>query len=186
MLFYRGIPETSENRATAEIHRTADFIRAAEALAANQQGGHHGVESKRANSLIHEARDSYSHALKHPDEAVAELDRSELVKAAEKTWAATLQSTNALILSATGKTPDPEHKEDPSETFEALASMSCESEAWGQLMDNFCNLHRILHDTVLCDRDIEPVSVLIQDIREVEDYISECERLDRASRDSLC
>lgn len=31
--FYRGIPPTSENKATMEIHRTADFIRDAEALA---------------------------------------------------------------------------------------------------------------------------------------------------------
>ena len=30
---------------------------------------------------------------------------------------------------------------------------------------------------MICDRDIEPVSVLIQDIRDAGDYIRECERL---------
>ena len=39
--FYRGITTESENKATVEIHRTADFIRVAESLTANQQGDRH-------------------------------------------------------------------------------------------------------------------------------------------------
>ena len=135
------------------------------------------IESERANSLLHEARGSYSAALRHLDEAVTELDRSELVKAAKQTWVATLRSTNALILAATGKEPDPKQEEDAGETFEALAALSCESESWDKLMDKFGDLHHILHDTVLCEQDIEPVSVLIKDIKEAGDYIKECERL---------
>ena len=45
------------------------------------------------------------------------------------------------------------------------------------LTEQYFSLHHILHDTVICDRDIEPVSVLIQDIRDAADYIAECERL---------
>ena len=139
------------------------------------------LETKRANSLFEEAHSVYSDALKHLDEAIAELDRGELVKAAEKTWAATLQSSNALLLAATGDEPVTGHSDSSGAIFDALAAMSCESEVWDELMDKFGNLHHILHDTVICDRDIEPVSVLIQDIREAGDYIRECERLARVA-----
>ena len=46
-----------------------------------------------------------------------------------------------------------------------------------ELTEQYFSLTHILHDTVICERDIEPVSVLIQDIREVADYIRDCERL---------
>lgn len=135
------------------------------------------LEAKRAESLFDQPRATYSDALNHLDKAIAELDRAELVKAAEQTWAATLQASNALILAHTGEEPTPQPNGGASGIFSALAEMSCESKAWDELMDQFSNLHHILHDTVICDRDIEPVSVLIQDIREAADYISECERL---------
>ncbi len=41
-------------------------------------------ESERATALFAEARATYADALKHLDEAIAELDRGELVKSAEK------------------------------------------------------------------------------------------------------
>ena len=135
------------------------------------------VKTERASSLLEEARGSYSDALRLLDEAIAELDRDQLVKAAEKTWAATLQSTNALLVVATGSELDPVLNDGAGEVFQALAAMSRQNAAWDELMDKFGNLHHILHDTVLCDRDIEPVSVLIQDIREAGDYIRECERM---------
>lgn len=135
------------------------------------------LKTKRASSLFDESRATYSDAIKHLDEAIAELDRAELVKSAEKTWAATLQASNALILAHTGAEPAPQPDGGSSGIFAALAEMSCESEEWDNLMDQFGNLHHILHDTVICERDIEPVSVLIQDIREVADYIRDCERL---------
>ena len=135
------------------------------------------LKTEQATALFDESRATYSDALKHLDEAIAELDRGELVKAAEKTWDATLQASNAVILAHTGAEPAPQPDGSASGIFATLAEMSCESEEWDELMDGFSNLHHILHDTVICDRDIEPVSVLIQDIREAADYIRDCERL---------
>ena len=134
-------------------------------------------ETKGSESIFDKPRVTYADALKHLDEAIAELDRAELVKAAEKTWAATLQATNAFIAAQTGAEPAQQPNGGASGIFDALAERACESEEWDELMDGFSNLHHILHDTVICERDIEPVSVLIQDIRDAADYIRECERL---------
>ena len=135
------------------------------------------LETEHANSLFEEARSTYAEALKHLDEAIQELDRGELVEAAENAWAATLKSSQGLILAATGSSPDTGQSDGVDAIFAALAAGSSKFQAWDDLMDRFGNLHHILHDTVICERDIEPVSVLIRDIRETADYIRECERL---------
>ena len=135
------------------------------------------LETEHANSLFEEARSTYAKALKHLDEAIAELDRGELVKATESAWEATLKSSQGLILSATGSSPDTGQRDEADGIFAALADGSSKIQGWDELMDRFSNLHHILHDTVICERDIEPVSVLIRDIRETAEYIRECERL---------
>jgi hypothetical protein len=135
------------------------------------------LETEHANSLFEEARSTYAKALKHLDDAIQELDRVELVKAAEDAWAATLKSSQGLILSATGSSPDSGPGDGVDAIFAALAAGSAKIQAWDEMVDRFGNLHHILHDTVICERDIEPVSVLIRDIRETAEYIRECERL---------
>ena len=42
------------------------------------------LKTERATALFDEARTSYAAALKHLDEAVAELDRAELMKSVEQ------------------------------------------------------------------------------------------------------
>ena len=60
------------------------------------------LEKNRVKVLFEESKANYADAMKHLDEAVSELDRAELVKSAEKAWAAALQATNAVILARTG------------------------------------------------------------------------------------
>ena len=137
------------------------------------------LETERTTALFEEALETYGGAVKHLDEAIAELDRAELVKAAEKTWAATLQATNAFIAAKSGVEPKPD---DDRETAKHLLSLpewqdeECDTELKG-LTEQYFSLTHIFLETVICERDIEPVSVLIQDIRDAADYIRECERL---------
>ena len=44
-------------------------------------------------------------------------------------------------------------------------------------MDCFSVLSQVLFITVLCEHDLEPVSVLISDIRKTADYIRDAELL---------
>ena len=137
------------------------------------------LKSERAIALFDEARASYTAALEHLDEAVAELDRAELVKSVEKAWEATLQATNGLILARTGV----ELKlnlEDDRDAFTHLARLPDRSAASRKLMDCFSVLSQVLYITVLCEHDLEPVSVLISDIHRTADYIRDAERLAEA------
>ena len=118
------------------------------------------LKTERATALFDEARTSYAAALKHLDEAVAELDRTELVKSVEQAWAATLQATNGLILARTGV----ELKlnlEDDRDAFTHLARLPDRSVPSKNLMECFAFLSQVLYITVLCEHDLEPVSVLI-------------------------
>ncbi len=137
------------------------------------------LKTDRAAALFDKALETYTGAAKHLDEAIAELDRAELVKAAEKTWAATLQATNALIVAQTGVEPKPNDRQETTNHLLGLPGWGtddCDAEL-KELTEQYFSLTHILHDTVICDRDIEPVSVLIQDIRDAADYIRDAERL---------
>ena len=89
------------------------------------------LKTEQATALFDKPRATYSDALKHLDEAIAELDRGELVKAAEKTWAATLQATNAFIsVSDRRRNPswmNPSRKL-PRAHLLSLAGMSCDED----------------------------------------------------------
>lgn len=137
------------------------------------------LKTGRAETLIGEAIETYKGATKHLAEAIAELDRTELVKAAEKSWAATLQATNAFIVAQSGVEPKPDDGPETSKHLLSLPEWQAEEcdEELKELTEQYFSLTHILHDTVICERDIEPVSVLIQDIRDVAGYIEECERL---------
>ena len=132
------------------------------------------LKTERVAVVFEEAWTTYASATRHMDEAIAELDRTELVKSAEKTWAATLQATNGLILACSGVEPKPD---DERETSKHLLSLPDKEIELRNLTEQYFSLTHILHDTVICDRDIEPVSVLIQDIRETAEYIRDCQRL---------
>ena len=76
------------------------------------------LKTEQATALFDQARETYTAAANHLDEAIAELDRDELVKAAEITWDATLQATNAFIAAQTGVEPKPD---DDAGNFQASA-----------------------------------------------------------------
>ena len=82
------------------------------------------LETERTTALFEEALETYGGAVKHLDEAIAELDRAELVKAAEKTWAATLQATNAFIAAKSGVEPKPDDDRETSQASAQLARMA--------------------------------------------------------------
>ena len=132
------------------------------------------LKTERVTAVFDTANAAYESATRHLDEAIAELDRAELVKSVEKTWAATLQATNGLILACSGVEPKPDDERETSRHLLCLPDREVELR---KLTEQYFSLTHILHDTVICDRDIEPVSVLIQDIREAADYIRDCERL---------
>ena len=132
------------------------------------------LEKERSAALFAESRASYADAMKCLDEAVSELDRAELVKSVEKAWIAALQATNALILARSGVEPK---ADDDRETSRNLMKLASANPKLREILRQYSSVSFILFDTVLCEKDIEPVSLLIEDIRATADYLRDAEGL---------
>ncbi len=134
------------------------------------------LETERAVALFATANATYAQAMKHLASAIEELDRTELEKSVGKTWDAVLQATNALILARTGVEVEVNPLDDR-KTYVALAQLPERDEALKKITRSYSILENTFFTTVLCQKDIEPVSLLIKDIRATADYLREAEAL---------
>ena len=101
-------------------------------------------------------------------------DRRELLRSAEKAWAAATQATNALILAHTGKEPDSGNHND---TFGLLLSLSQEVPGLNGVLDQYTDFSVYLFGLTIANGTLDPLEFTIEDIHKSADYISECERL---------
>ncbi len=178
------VPRCTSNAFTAEtanLHRR--LLRPFEArrtTSATQQAwrsprlGALLMNTERVAALFSEAHTSYAESLKCMDEAIDLWDRELLRRAAKKTWAAALCATNALILACTGVEPNPDDDDD---THDRLLRLSEKHEDLKLLRGRYATLSMDIYQTVLCERNVEPVSLLIHDIRKTASYIRDAETL---------
>ena len=132
------------------------------------------VKTERTSVMLAEAREIYDEALKLADKAAEYWDKDLLSMSAKKTWAATLLATNAFILARTGVEPQA-HDDDGTE--KRLLELYEEIPDWERFTGRFAIISEDIYKAAVVERNVEPVHLLIHDIRKTADYIRECERL---------
>ena len=132
------------------------------------------LKTERTTTLFAEAHTIYDEGLKCLEEACELWDRGLLRKSAEKTWEAALRATNALILARTGTEPEPENDHN---TLNCLTDLFEELPDWEVFTGRYAGISHDIYQEAVVEGNVEPVHLLIHDIREAADYIRECERL---------
>ena len=132
------------------------------------------LEAERVAAMFAEAHSIYADGLEYLGEAIELWDRCLLRKSAEKTWAAALRATNALVLAHTGVEPKPD---DDKGTYDSLLRLPEENPDLKLLRGRFAIFSHDVYRTAVCERNVEPVSLLIHDIRRTADYIRDAEAL---------
>ncbi len=134
------------------------------------------LKTKQVVALLDEARVNSADSLARLDDATKHWDKRELLRSAEKAWAAANQATNALILARTGIEPKPGSDAD---TYGLLSRLAKEVPGLEDLKDRYAHLSVYLFDLVLCNGSVDPLDFTIHDIRDTADYIRDAERLAR-------
>ena len=132
------------------------------------------LETKRSAKLFSEAHASYGEAVKSLEEACKLWDRELLRKSAAKAWEAALRATNALILAYKGTEPEPD---DDERTFRCLTELFEQLPDWEVFTGRYAGIAQDVYQAAVVEGNVEPVYLLIHDIRETGEYIKECERL---------
>ena len=132
------------------------------------------LETERTSASFAEARTIHADGLKYLDEAIELWDRELLRKSAGKTWAAALQATNALILARTGVEAKPD---DDDWTYNWLTRLTQKVQDLKLVKGRYATLSHDIYQTAVWERNVEPVYLLIHDIRKTADYIRDAERL---------
>ncbi len=132
------------------------------------------LKTDRTAVMFDEARAIYREATQLADKAHEYWDRDLLRMSAEKTWASTLKATNAFILARTGVEPNPD---DGVGTEKSLLELYREIPDWEVLSGHYAVISADIYQAVVVERNVEPVYLLIHDIRKAADYIRGCERL---------
>ena len=132
------------------------------------------LKPERTSHLFAEAHATYAEGIKYLEEATKLWDRELLRKSAEKTWCAALLATNAFILARTGVEPEPDHEEG---TYSRLTHLRKELNDWETLIGRYATLSHDIYQTAVCEKNVEPVFLLIHDIHDTADYIRDVERL---------
>ena len=132
------------------------------------------LKIERVEAMFAEAHVIYGEALNLLEKAEEYWDRDLLRLSAKRTWNAALQATNALVLSRTGEEPCPE---DGDRSHDLLLHLYKEIPDWETFTGRYAVIsHDIYREAVLGGK-LDPVDLLIHDIRQTADYIGECERL---------
>ena len=124
--------------------------------------------------LFDNARTNSSDSLKRLDDAEKHWDRHELLRSAEKAWAAATQATDALIMARIGIESEPHGEND---TYGLLSKLAREAPELAELKDKYTDFSVFLFDLVICNGNLDPLEITIEDIRKTADYTLECERL---------
>ena len=132
------------------------------------------LKTEQIAALFDEARTNSSDSLKRLDDAEKHWDRRELLRSAEKAWAAATQATNALIMARIGVEPEPHGEND---TYGLLSKLAREVPGLRELKDRYTDFSVFLFDLVICNGNLDPLEITIEDIRKTADYIRDCQRL---------
>ena len=132
------------------------------------------LKTERTATLFAEAHILYDEGLKCLEEACDLWDRWLLRKSAEQTWEAALLATNALILARTGTEPEPDNDHN---TLNCLTGLFEELQDWEIFTGRYAGISHDIYQQAVVEGILDPVGLLIHDIRETADYIRECERL---------
>ena len=134
--------------------------------------------NEKVAGLFTEAHATYAEAMEVLEEADKLWDREMLRKSAKKTWDAALKATNALIIARTGEEATPD---DDKWTYDGLMRLVWENREKNQdlksVKGHYAVISADIYEAVVVERNVEPVYLLIHDIRQAADYIRECERL---------
>ena len=132
------------------------------------------LKTERIAVMFAEAHALYGEALELLNKADEYWDRDLLRMSAKKTWAAALQATNAFVLARTGVEPDPADGDD---TNKHLLTLYKEIPDWETFTGRFAIIGSDIYEAAVVERNVEPVDLLVHDLRETAEYIQECERL---------
>lgn len=132
------------------------------------------LKTEQIAALFDEAHSNSSDSLERLDDAAKHWDRRELLRSAEKAWAAATQATNALIVAHIDIEPEPHGEND---TYGLLSRLAREVPELRDLKDRYTDFSVSLFDLVICNGNLDPLEITIEDIRKTADYIRECERL---------
>ena len=132
------------------------------------------LNTHRVGALCDEARTTSADSLERLDDAEKHWDRRELLRSAEKAWEAATQATNALIMTFSGFEPEPDGKND---TYGMLSWLAREAPELEDLKDKYTGMSVFPFDLVICNGNVDPLEITMDDIRKTADYNSECERL---------
>lgn len=132
------------------------------------------LKTEQIAALFEEAHTNSSDSLERLDDAEKHWDRRELLRSAEKAWTAATQATNALIEAHIGIEPEPHGKND---TYGLLSKLAREAPEFRDLKDRYTDFYVSLFDLVICNGNLDPLEITIEDIRKTAEYIRECERL---------
>ena len=136
------------------------------------------LETNRVPAMFAEAHSDYAEALNKLDEASKVWDREMLRKSAAKTWEAALQATNALLEARAGVEAKPD---DDDWTYDCLMRMVWEDSKRNQdlkpIKGQYAVISHDIYQEAVVEGKVDPVYLLIHDIRQTAGYIAECERL---------
>ena len=128
--------------------------------------------------MFGEARIIYDEALKLMEKAEEYWDRDLLRMSAGKTWSAAVSATNALITVRTGIEAK---KGDDDWTYDCLMNLVWDEKGTNQDLKPIKLRYGVIsHDiykAAVVEGNVDPVHLLIHDIRQAGDYIRDCERL---------
>lgn len=136
------------------------------------------LESEKVAVMFAEAHSTYAEAIKYLDEACEYWDRDLLRKSAEKTWAAAWCATSGLILARTGvEAPSDDEKWMYDRLMHLVWDDQDKNQDLKPVKGRYATISHDIYQTAVCERNVEPVSLLIYDIRQAADYIRDAERL---------
>ena len=132
------------------------------------------LKIERVFALFDEADAIYAEGLEDLDESIKLWDRELLRKSAAKTWGAALRATNALILARTGVEPEPDNEDS---TYHYLIRLWKELNEWEHFTGRYSVIAGDIYEEAVCEGRVDPVHLLIHDIRETKGYIERAQRL---------
>lgn len=134
------------------------------------------LKSEKVAGLFDEARVNSADSLLRLKDAEKHWDRRELLRAAEKAWAATTQATDALVLAYSGAEPASANGYG-SDSHSSLLRLSKKFPELEGIVDQYTEFYVYLFDLVICNGNVDPLEYTVEDIRKTSDYIRDAERL---------
>ena len=132
------------------------------------------LKSERIAALFDEAKANSADSLSRLNDAEKHWDRRELLRSADKAWAAATQATNALVLAYTGVEPE---SGNGTGNGVSLHHLSREIPELKEIVNQYTGFHVYLFDLVICDGNVDPLDDTISEIRAAAAYVKDAERL---------